>query len=57
MGAVETKEQLKMSSDKDLVEQLKSDPQFMEGIKRGVADCKAGRMRDLEDVKKELGIK
>jgi predicted transcriptional regulator len=57
MGAVQTKEQLKASSISKLVENLKADSRFMEGIKRGVADCKAGRMRDLEDVKRELGSK
>ncbi|HEX75767.1 MAG TPA: hypothetical protein G4O12_04200 [Dehalococcoidia bacterium] len=57
MGAIGFKEQLKISSSNELVESLKSDAKFMEGIKRGVADYKAGRMRDWEDVKKELGIK
>ncbi len=44
-------------SKERLMAQLKSDPKFMDGIKRGVADCKAGRIRDWKEIKKELGIK
>ena len=39
------------------IQALRDDPEFMEGIKEGVADIKAGRVYLWEDVKGELGIK
>ncbi len=36
---------------------MKSDRNFIDGIKRGVKDCKEGRVQLWEEVKKELNIK
>lgn len=33
-----------------------SDPELMEAIRQGDEDIKAGRVRDWEDIKKELGL-
>jgi len=40
-----------------LVEQMKADKGFMGGIRRGIADCKAGRIIPWSKVKEELGIR
>lgn len=39
-----------------LAEYIKADTDFMDGIRRGVADCKEGRVTPWVEVKKELGI-
>ena len=39
-----------------LVAEMKADPEFMAGIRRGIADMKAGRVYPWSEVKKELGI-
>ena len=36
---------------------MKADRDFVEGIKRGVKDCKEGRVQLWEEVKKELNIR
>jgi len=36
---------------------MKSDHRFIEGIKRGVKDCKEGRVQHWEEVREELNIK
>jgi antitoxin YefM len=35
---------------------IMSDPELMKGIKEGEEDIKAGRVRDWEDIKKELNL-
>ncbi len=35
---------------------LKADKEFIDEVKRGVADCKAGRMRPWDKVQRELGM-
>jgi len=40
-----------------IAEYIKADREFMEGIRRGVKDYKAGRVQLWSEVKKELGIK
>ena len=39
-----------------LREQLMADPKVRESIRRGLADCKAGRMIPLSELKRELGL-
>ena len=36
---------------------IKSDRKFMDGIKRGVKDCKEGRVQLWSEVKEELNIR
>jgi len=36
--------------------EILSDPELMESIKRGEADVKAGRVYEWEDIKKELKL-
>lgn len=36
--------------------EVMSDPELMEGIRKGDRDIKAGRIVDWEDVKEELGL-
>lgn len=38
-----------------LANYVKSDDEFMEGIMRGVRDCKEGRIRPWSEVKKRIG--
>ena len=39
-----------------IVEHMKADKDFMDGVRRGMADMKAGRVKPWSQVKKELGI-
>jgi len=39
-----------------LANHIKSDSDFMDGIRRGLKDCKEGRVRPWSQIKKELGI-
>ena len=39
-----------------IAEYIKADQEFMEGIRRGAKDCKAGRVQLWSEVKKELNI-
>ncbi len=56
MGPTEMIEQLKLSSNEEVVAQLKADVKFMDGVRRGIADCRSGRVRRWDDVKAELHI-
>ena len=49
MAVAERKEQTAL--------RMKADRNFMEGIKRGVKDCKEGRVQPWDEVREELGIK
>lgn len=42
--------------DRRLVDYIKSDVLFMEGIKRGVAAWKEGKVRRWSDIKRELRL-
>lgn len=50
-----------MKKEKTRAERIRdeclADKDFMEGVRRGLAAYKAGRMRPWNEVKKELGIK
>ena len=39
-----------------LADYIRADKDFMDGIRRGIADCIEGRLSPWSDVKKELGI-
>ena len=39
-----------------LADFIRSDSEFMDGIKRGVKACKEGRTRSWAEVKRELGL-
>ncbi len=47
----------KISLNDHITNYVKDDREFMEGVKRGVADCRAGRKQLWSDVKRELHIK
>jgi hypothetical protein len=36
---------------------MHNDDEFMDGIKKGVKDCKLGRVKPWKQVKEELGLK
>ncbi len=46
------KKKIAFVSQEHLVNAMKSDKKFMEGIRKGVADCIAGRVRPWEEVQK-----
>ncbi|MBA7711709.1 hypothetical protein ES703_120675 [subsurface metagenome] len=46
-----------VSLNDHIAEYIKADKEFMDGIRRGVKDCKAGRVQLWSEVKKELHIK
>lgn len=43
-------------SPEDVVAQLKASPDFLEGIRAGVAALREGRITPWEEVERELGI-
>jgi predicted transcriptional regulator len=55
MSVQEGKESKTLNSQ--LANFIKSDREFVDGIKRGVKDCKAGRVQLWSEVKKELNIR
>ena len=46
-----------VSLNDHLAEYIKADQEFMEGIRKGVKDCRAGRVQLWSEVKKELNIR
>ena len=38
-------------------EAMRSDKKFMDGVRRGLEACKAGKVYPLDQVKRELGLK
>lgn len=61
MGSVELLER-QVSSRRNvslndcLADHINSDSGFVDGIRRGVRDCKEGRLKPWSQIKKELGI-
>ena len=61
MGSVELLERQvssrhNMSLNDCLADYIKSDSDFVDGIRRGLRDCKEGRLKPWPQIKKELGI-
>ena len=46
-----------VSLNDHIADYIKADQEFMEGIRRGAKDCKAGRVQLWSEVKKELHIR
>ena len=49
-------EELTPEEQRKIVEHMKADKEFMDGVKRGMEDVKAGRVRPWSEIKAELGI-
>lgn len=47
----------RVSLNDHIAEYIKADQEFMEGIRKGAKDCKAGRVQLWSEVKKELNIR
>ncbi|KKN65868.1 hypothetical protein LCGC14_0476850 [marine sediment metagenome] len=46
----------KASLNDCLADHIKSDSDFIDGIRRGLKDCKEGRVKPWSQIKQELGI-
>lgn len=53
---VKVEHETRTDKSTNLIEMLKTNPDIIASIKRGLADCEAGRVRPWEDIKKEHGI-
>ncbi len=45
------------TANEQIVKELLSNKEFVSSVKRGIAECKAGKIISWADAKKELGIK
>ncbi len=57
MPEVKERTREEVSLNDHIADYIKADKEFMEGTRKGVQDCKAGRMLLWSEVKKELGIR
>lgn len=46
-----------VSLNDHIAEYIKSDIEFVKGIRKGVKDCKAGKVQLWSEVKKELNLR
>ena len=46
-----------VSLNEHIAEYVRADTEFMEGIRKGAKDCRAGRVHLWAEVKKELNIR
>ena len=56
LGVVERARELTKDEKEQFIKSLENDKEFIEGVMRGGKDIKEGKVRPLDEVKKELGL-
>jgi predicted transcriptional regulator len=52
-----TEKRESVSFNDHIAHYIQADSRFMEGIRKGIEDCDAGRVQTWAEIKKELNIK